>query len=56
MNMRKELLALCVAMFSCIAFAQYKMVVVLKDGTEVKYQVAYVDSIFHELQDYENVF
>lgn len=51
--MRKKLLALCVAMVSCIAFAQYKMVVVLKDGTEVKYQVADVDSI--RIEDGEEI-
>ncbi len=44
--MKKFLLYACVALLSCIAFAQTNMVVVvLKDGTEVKYLATDIDSI-----------
>lgn len=42
--MKKFLLSLCVVLLSCVTFAQ-NVVVVLKDGTEVRYAAADIDSI-----------
>lgn len=43
--MKKALLPICVALFSCIASAQHNVIVVLKDGTEIKYVAEDIDSI-----------
>ncbi|MCQ2200088.1 MAG: leucine-rich repeat domain-containing protein [Paludibacteraceae bacterium] len=43
--MKNFLLSLCVALLSCVAFAQTNVVVVLKNGTNVKYLAEDIDSI-----------